>query len=607
MELNFEVISEVGTGEYPDVVHFANTQAQVFNIKEGELYAMPSDKIENGEWQNTIFQDELEASPDEGMSHFELKVLPGWGIIGGYKTGNFHKMIIYEFAFEMDRFLSNGSIKHSIDTPISSFTLSLENPDLKDPEKPGNVAINEENSLLSPGAKVQFRFGAGEEEPEFEMGNFYVDRSNFTLLRETANVDGRNKIGKILKEQSVDELNEFWLQPISNTHKELLTNANLTNEEFSIEHTGKEYWFNFAPDTPIYSAIEKTFEVLPNWKMRENVDGVIVIGSDSYSEFGSNGLYVFKRDKDIFSRQIAKDDGEVYRRICVHTKNYSIVEYRDVQNYQSWNLQAKKTLYVEVVEGSSPEDVEAYADEVELRMANVGKVESFTGPFRPHLTVGDGAIIIDSKGSEDLGLITEITHSFGKGGYTTNFTVDSGGLVGKGRLSDFIKRIAIGSGGGDTKIGWNDIDMDRYENIAKVATVTATSSISDLYTNPSLVVDGETTREPEWTPVWTPNYTKDNTPSIKLDFKQRCLVDKIVVFPNPWSRDNPIQYSDIMTKYDIDYFNGSFWVHLLEQTFTQHINSVEHNFDAIYTSAIRIRVPSNRRSRIREIEIYGNM
>ena len=134
MQLNFEVVKEVGTGSYPDLIHFANTQAQIFNIDDGKLNGMPSDKIDNGDWDDVTFQDEADVSPDEGMSHFEIKVLPGFGIVGGYKTGDTHKLIIYEFAFEMDAYLNSGSIKHSIDNPISSFSLSLENPDLKDPE-----------------------------------------------------------------------------------------------------------------------------------------------------------------------------------------------------------------------------------------------------------------------------------------------------------------------------------------------------------------------------------------------------------------------------------------------------------------------------------------
>lgn len=48
---------------------------------------------------------------------------------------------------------------------------------------------------------------------------------------------------------------------------------------------------------------------------------------------------------------------------------------------------------------------------------------------------------MDSDGNTELGLITEITHNFGKSGFTTNLTVDSGGRLGRGRLSDYIRMI----------------------------------------------------------------------------------------------------------------------------------------------------------------------
>ena len=456
MQLEFEVINtDVGDGNYPDLIHFPNTQAQVFYLQDGELFGKPSNKIDNGEWQNTIFQDEVDASPDTGMSHFEIKVLPGWGIIGGYKAGDIHKMIIYEFAWEMDRYLNSGSIKHSIDNPISSFTLSLENPDLNDPEHPGNVAINEENSLLSPGAKVTFKFGAGDDLNDYEMGVFYVDRSNFTLLNETASVDGRNLIGKALKDQTLDESYQTGFNYNNLIIENFFKHANLDSNQYLIENTSARNWFDFKPNMDILSALNEIFKAMLNWKVRELTDGTIVVGSPNFSWFTSNGVYNFYRNKDIFSRGIVRDDMGAYRRVCIHDSDFNIVVYKDVKGYSGWNLQAKKTLYVQVANGTRLSEANLYAEEVANRVDSVGKIESFTGPLRPHLTCGDEAVIIDEKGSKSLGLITEITHVFGKSGYYTNFTVDSGGRLGKGRLTDYIGQITKDKTSGS--IGYEEI------------------------------------------------------------------------------------------------------------------------------------------------------
>ena len=55
--------------------------------------------------------------------------------------------------------------------------------------------------------------------------------------------------------------------------------------------------------------------------------------------------------------------------------------------------------------------------------------ETFSGPLRPQLLVGDVASVYygDDTESTGLGIITEVRHSFGKRGFSTEFTLDSGG------------------------------------------------------------------------------------------------------------------------------------------------------------------------------------
>jgi hypothetical protein len=134
------------------------------------------------------------------------------------------------------------------------------------------------------------------------------------------------------------------------------------------------------------------------------------------------------------------DDQSSYRKVCVHDAEWTIEVYEDIATYSGWNLQSNKTLFVQVAEGTSLVNATAIAENLASRLESVGKVETFSGPFRPQLLVGDGATIIDGD-STDLGIITEITHNFGKNGFTTNFTVDSGGRLGRGRLSDYIRVI----------------------------------------------------------------------------------------------------------------------------------------------------------------------
>jgi len=164
MELVFSTTGIIGQGKYPDFLQFPKTEGQLFYLIGEEMYGKPSEKL-NGEYSSPTWLSPIKISPDVTIKQLELQILQGFGVVGSYRTSDAHKLLIYEFAFEMERYLNSGSIKHSMDTPIASFTLGLDNPLNENPEYEGNVAISEESSLLSPGSKVEFELVMGDSEP----------------------------------------------------------------------------------------------------------------------------------------------------------------------------------------------------------------------------------------------------------------------------------------------------------------------------------------------------------------------------------------------------------------------------------------------------------
>ena len=294
IELTFENIGIVGEGKYPDFVQFERTEGEIFFLNEGLMFGTPSKKLD-GVFSDPVWYETEEITPgaDTDITNLELKTLSGFGVVGSYTTPTKHRLIIYEFQQDVSDYLNSGTISHSIGDPVSRFNLTLDNPDIKDPEKPGNIAINEESSLLSPGAKLRFYFGAGDSDDQFEMGQFFIDRSNFTLASETASADGRNTIGKVLGDQTVDEKNEYWYAPISESIKDLFNNAKLNNDEYIIENTSEQGWFSFTPNTDFKKALDTMLEILPQWRIRELSDGTIVVGSPEYSGCDQNGIYTF--------------------------------------------------------------------------------------------------------------------------------------------------------------------------------------------------------------------------------------------------------------------------------------------------------------------------
>jgi hypothetical protein len=75
--------------------------------------------------------------------------------------------------------------------------------------------------------------------------------------------------------------------------------------------------------------------------------------------------------------------------------------------------------------------MEILADIMVSELQYVGMGEEFSSPIRPQLQVGDVADIFydGDVQSTTLGIITQVTHSFGKDGFRTDFSLDSGGTT----------------------------------------------------------------------------------------------------------------------------------------------------------------------------------
>ncbi|QGT99492.1 hypothetical protein SYNTR_0899 [Candidatus Syntrophocurvum alkaliphilum] len=439
MKLNFIEIQEIDQGEYPDLLHFFNNEAQVFFIKDGRLYGKITE-VPYGEWDNRNFEEKKDISIDQNIKYFGIESMSGFGAIGAYKTGNIHRLLIYELQIDISPYLDNASIQYDINSPVSNFELTIENIENPDPEKKGNIGISEHESYLIPGAKINFKLRMGDSE-DYDLGGFYIDRSNYRVLSHTANCSGRNLIGKALKDQSFDEGHLLNYNNIHEHIREILIKAGVSPYSISIQASSVQAGYKFNPSMDYLCGIEDILKSESNWKIEEKVDGTIIVGSIDYGVFETRGIYQFRRNKDIFSRNIVRDDMESYRRVCVHDRDFKVHVYKEVQTYQGWNLRGNKTIYIPIPEGTSESDANTYAENIVKQLEYVGKVESFTGPFRPYLLVGDEAVIIDDRGGKNLGLITQIRHRFGKGGFYTEFTVDSGGRIGQGRLTDYIGKI----------------------------------------------------------------------------------------------------------------------------------------------------------------------
>lgn len=440
MELLFDASQTVVGGDNMDMLHMWDNQANLLYLVNGRLQSSEA-PTPLGVWGSLDFSDGQDVAPDDGMSSFRLDSLSGFGAVGAYRTGSTQKLLIYEYRVDVSEYLESANIKHALSSPISSLTLALENPKNPNPDKEGNVAVGERSSLLSPGSKVILKFGAGQIPDEYELGTFYLDRSQYTLGQVTASVDARNLIGKALRDQTLDANAVLPYAPLHENLGTLLQAAQIRPDEYVIETSELSNAFAFTPKDEVLQTIEEMLKVTNNWVIAETVDGRVIIGSPTFGGFPVNSMYLFERNTDVFSRAIVRDDQSVYRKVCVHTSDFTVAAYCDVEVFAGWSLRANKTMYVQVADGTREDNAAAYAEELASRLAGCGKIETFVGPFRPQLLCGDGATIVDEIGQTELGLITEVNHQLGKSGFSTSFTVDSGGRLGRGRLSDYVSML----------------------------------------------------------------------------------------------------------------------------------------------------------------------
>lgn len=499
MQLVFEHTQPLGAGTNPACAHFATNTAQVFYTKEGRLYAISTD-TPMGAWEDREFTSPILASEDKNITHMSLKNFPRYGLYGTWWSDDRHRFAIYEFETIISEYLEDGSISSRIDDPVVGMTVRIANPN--------EEFIGEDDGVLAPGARIYFAFRAGDSEP-FAMGTFYTDRSVYDVTSVEAQVNGRNTIGKALKDSTFDENNSYVLENLNIVFQKILDNAGI--KQYEIETTTTQRGMAFPSDMSVMDGMQALIDTTPNWHIHELTDGTIVIGTTDYPKLPQAGKYSFQRDKDIFSRTISRDDAESYSRVCIRsevtgngtgkttasslnvrpepntsktpigslpngtdvtvimemgngwlqiqageiagyvsgqyvnwtksTVSSKILSYADVPYFEGWGLAKHKTLYVDAPAGTPQGDLDTLAQQLAERVGMSGVIESFTGPFRPHIMVGDEAEITSSTGTRLLGLITEVTHHFGKGGFWTDFSVDSGGRIGKGRMGDFIAKI----------------------------------------------------------------------------------------------------------------------------------------------------------------------
>ncbi len=451
MDIQFEYTASLGSGSKPATVHLPNGDVYLFSVLDGRLMYRKWVTLDGDvPWGEPDFDTARIGTADKNMSLVRLKNVPRVGMFGAWHQGEVargdkvitperQRIGIWDALNDITNYLESGSIQLDLDNIVSAASFTFKNP--------SNWLSGESVSRLTPGKKIELFFTAGNSD-DYPMGVFYLDRVKMETAGETTTVECRNISGKLLKDQT---LNAHWSYPkdvYAYVVEDFLTKAGITDYDIQQPPDPQTAWqlgMKFPVDMDRLTALNELIRSSLNWVVRETLDGQIVAGSQvSYQPIiDMMGRYEFDRS-DLISRKVERDDTDVYSTVCYQARDTvsdtMIRKYVAVQHAHDWPVAPHKTLYVTAPDDTPESELQEHAESVAERMSYDGIIETFSGPFRPHLIPGDEAEITGAE-SKLVGIITTVIHSFGEEGFFTEFVVDSGGAKGKPQLKDLINQV----------------------------------------------------------------------------------------------------------------------------------------------------------------------
>ena len=374
-----------------------------------------------------------------------------------------------------------------------------------------SYAFTKPTTLFNIGSKMELGLTMGDSNI-YGLSRLYIDEVDFQYNKATVGISGRNRIGFILNTQTFNAKGKktdtaknlcVWvLEYFGVTEYEIEDNSTTYTIEYNASDTGWKI---------LQDICDKASGVTDgtDWEVEETADGVIIIGFNSFrAQYLKKSVFKFNGRSELFKRGSTKMIDGAYSKVYVTGKDRNNNELnpviRDVEVWQYWKVGGKKTYFPDTLENTTPAEMERYADVLVKQLKKTGVSETYNTNIRPQLLVGDYATVEEYGEEVDIGIITQVTHSFGEKGFYTDFVADSGGdkktLITraanseeqvytstrrnngdnrKKRLMDFITgtakqvvRNSGGGGGGSQTVGVADVLVDGTsvvtDNVARV-------------------------------------------------------------------------------------------------------------------------------------------
>lgn len=289
---------------------------------------------------------------------------------------------------------------------------------------------------LYPGAKLgmMVKFGSSSGTSDYiTIASVIIDEISWPD-GDTFTISGTNHISNGLTKCSMGETIELT----GYSHEVGATIMDIAGvENYSITYGTYSWTYTYKPSDKCLDALEQMYPIFPKdgnddpgFGILETPSGTVVFGywRDRHEALPCEN-YIFNSMRDCWSMSTTKNSDKCYGRIFATGKAADGVDLTpvilDVDNFGTWNIPDSKIYFADFNGYTMQELLQDWAETVALELQYQGITDEITGPFRPQLTVGDIATFSDLNRQ---GVITSITHHMGIDGFSTDFSVDSGGV-----------------------------------------------------------------------------------------------------------------------------------------------------------------------------------
>lgn len=406
--------------------------------------------LADGDWGELVLssEDEIEATDYEYIKS-DQPMAGSLYIIGLYRDNSKDTLYLFRYNCERDvsHLVENLTLTLQSDNPITQVSASIKN--IKD------ALFITESSLFAPSTRLDVGITYGNSELVL-LARCYTDEVDWKHGAKTVSLSGRNAVGYFLNSQTFDEDKSY-----KGTAVEILTEIfdlfGIASYEID-DSDSKSIEFEVSANDTGLKAVQIVSDLMSDilndkiWDVEEMYDGTVIAGFAVFrGEYIPKGEYVFHGKNDVFTRKITRSiDGAFSHVRCTGTdkSNHDLTPaYEPIETWEYWKPATHRTYHAPKVDGlANDAELAKYCKILAKQLRKSGQTVNYSTTLKPQLLVGDVAYIQGEEGedNEQLGIITEIKHSFGVKGYMTDFTAASGGVIDTIGNNTYTKKKSVG-------------------------------------------------------------------------------------------------------------------------------------------------------------------